>query len=227
MEQQMTRGQQAASELAAHCLVYRPDEVVDRLQSGLSQIRDLLLARLHLDVERQFGVDSMIAPVSLSHELAQMQNAGIVIDAFDAVLAGDEIAARGYVDNPEGWLSDWLLALRFGNRGPEFRQTHVEPYLGLADSARRLRFVSTLQRVVPESIRTPPVLFLLYPYAVRIVAAMAFGDEARAQQLRASQSQTFAAIPDCHECRGRVLANEERCRCCGNPIWTFAWLRAT
>jgi hypothetical protein len=227
MAQQLTRGQQAASELAAHCLVYRPEEVVDRLQSGLSQVRDLLLARLHLDVERQFGVDSMIAPISLSHELSQMQNAGTTIDAFDAVVVADEIVARGYVDNPDAWLLDWLLALRFGDRGPEFRQSQVDAYLGLADSARRLRFVSTLQRVVPESIRTPPVLFLLSPYAVRIVAAMAFGDEARAQQLRSAQTQIFAAIPDCHECRGRVLANDERCRCCGNPIWTFAWLRAT
>ena len=88
MAQQLTRGQQAASELAAHCLVYRPEEVVDRLQSGLSQVRDLLLARLHLDVERQFGVDSMIAPISLSHELSQMQNAGTTIDVTGTTVVG-------------------------------------------------------------------------------------------------------------------------------------------
>jgi hypothetical protein len=227
MEQQLTRGQRAAAELAAHCLVYRPDEVVDRLQSGFGQIRDLLLARLHLDVERQFGVDSMIAPISLSQEVAQMQEAARAIDAFNTVLVADEAAEREYVDNAESWLLDWLLALRFGDRGAEVRQTQANAYLGLSDTARRLRFVSTLQKVVPESIRTPPVLFLLFPLAVRIVAAMAFSDEVRAQQHRAAQTQLFAAIPDCHECRGRVLANEERCRCCGNPIWTFAWLRAT
>lgn len=225
MEQQLTRGQRAAIELAAHCLVYRPDDVVDRLQSGLSQLRDLFLARLHLDVERQFGVDSMIAPASLSQEMAQLQRAGLATDAYASVLAADEVAERGYVDDSSSWFLDWLLELRFGGRRDEIRREQVDAYRDLADSGRRLRFVSLLQKVLPESIRTPPVLFLLFPSAVRIAAAMAFGDEARAQQLRAAQTQLLAAIPDCHECRGRVLANEERCRCCGNPVWTFAWLR--
>lgn len=221
-----TRTSDAAASLAAHSLVFRPEDVVDRLQSGLTQLRDLLAARLHIDVERQFGVDSMVAPLNLSHELRQLQSAGVATDAYAAVLVADEAAARHYVDRPEEWLLDWILALRFGDRAAEIRRDEVDPYRVLSDKGRRLRFIAELQEAVPESLRTPPVLFHLFPPSVRIVAAMAFGDEARAQQLRGEQIARLSVIPDCHECRGRVLANDDRCRCCGNPLWTFAWLRA-
>ncbi len=222
-----TRSQRAAAELAAHAHVFRPEDVVDRLQAGLTLLRDELAGRLHIDVEREFGVDSMVAPLSLSHEFSQLRLAGEATDAYASVVAADEILARGYVDAAEGWLVDWLVELRFGDRAPTARQEHAEPYRALADKARRLRFVALVHKAVPESMRTPPVLFLLFPLGVRIVAAMAFGDEARAQQLRAEQVSLLSAIPECHECRGRVLANDERCRCCGNPVWTFAFLRAT
>ena len=43
-------------------------------------------------------------------------------------------------------------------------------------------------------------------------------------QIRAEQIRFLPAIGDCHECHGRVLDNEEICRCCGNPVWNFTWL---
>jgi hypothetical protein len=220
-----TRAQTAAAELAAHSLIYRPEDVVDRLQSGLMQLRDLLADRLHIDVERNFGVDSMVAPISLKHELSQLRSAEEATAAFAAVLVADESAARGFVDRADEWMIDWVLQLQFGDAGAALRRDQADPYRPLTETARRMRFVSVLQRAVPESLRTPPVIFLLFPLAVRIVAAMAFGDEPRANALRAEQANLLAVIRDCHECRGRVLANEERCRCCGNPLWTFAWLR--
>src|SRR5262245_26806092 len=87
MATQTTRTQRAAADLAAHALVYRPEDIVDRLQAGLTQLRDQLAGRLHVDVERQFGVDSMVAPLSLSHEVSQMQSAANATDAYAAVLA--------------------------------------------------------------------------------------------------------------------------------------------
>ena len=36
-------------------------EIVDSLSAGLTHLRDLLLLRVHEDVERFFGVDSMVA----------------------------------------------------------------------------------------------------------------------------------------------------------------------
>jgi len=87
-----------------------------------------------------------------------------------------------------------------------------------------LKFVSVLQRAIPESARAPLVLFRLYPRAVRILAAVAFGDPLRAQELRAEQIGFLPAISDCHECHGRVMDNEDICRCCGNPLWNFAFL---
>ena len=226
MPQQAERPQRTAAILAMRCPQLRSEEVVDSLRSGLTQVRELLTSRLHADVERQFGIDSMVAPMSLSHEARQLQHASIEADAYAAVIVDDEVVRGGYVERPEEWFRDWVFQLSLGEGWEARRNEHALGYQDLADKGRRLRFVSTLQRAVPESVRTPPVLFLLFPLAVRIVAAMAFGDSKRAQQLRSEQVALLPAIADCHECRGQVLGNDERCRNCGNPIWTFAWLRA-
>lgn len=225
MPTQSQRPERAASVLATHNSKLRSDDVVDRLVAGLTQLRDLLTSRLHVDVERQFGVDSMVAPLSLSHEARQLTLASDETDAYAAVLVDDEVTRGGYVDRPTEWFFDWVFDLLLGN-SPRARQEQAEPYRALSDKGRHLRFVAALQHAVPESVRTPPVLFLLFPKSVRIAAAMAFGDSRRAQELRLEQIELLPAIVDCHECRGRVLGNEERCRNCGNPLWTFAWLRA-
>src|SRR5262245_16003737 len=144
MATQTTRTQRAAADLASQALVYRPEDVADRLQAGLRQLREQLAGRLHVDVERQFGVDSMVAPLSLSHEVSQLQRAADATDAYSAVVAADEIANRGYVDKPLGWLVDWLIDLRFGDRAASARHELAEPYCALADKARRLRFIAVL-----------------------------------------------------------------------------------
>jgi hypothetical protein len=89
---------------------------------------------------------------------------------------------------------------------------------------RRLKFVSVLQRTIPQSARAPLVLFRLFPRSVRILAAVAFADPLSAQKLRNEQIGFLPAISDCHECHGQVLDNDEICRCCGNPLWNYTWL---
>jgi hypothetical protein len=168
----------------------------------------------------------MFAPMSLSQGVKRIQRARVEIDAYAAVVVNDEVTQSGYVDGLSEWFLDWIFQLRFGDEYEQTFKEHADPYRGLSDRGRRRRFVSILQQAVPESVKAPPVLFLLFPQSVRIIAAVAFGDALRAQKLRAEEVDLLSAIGDCHECRGRVLSNEETCRICGNPLWTFAWLRA-
>jgi hypothetical protein len=215
----------AAAALAPHCPNVSADSVVESLSSGLAQLRDLLTSRLHADVERQFGVDSLVAPLSELQEFKQMLRAGVEIDAFAAVVAADEVTQRGYVNCAPEWFLDWALRLRFGDSHELVLKENAEPYRELNDKGRQLRFASTLQHAVPESFRTPRLLFQLFPQSVRIVAAQAFQDTPRAGELRAEQQSLFPAIGDCRDCHGRVLDNHQRCDRCGNPVWTLAWLR--
>jgi hypothetical protein len=225
MPAQSQRPERAASVLAAHGSKRRSVDVVDGLVAGLTTLRDLLVSRLHVDVERQFGVDSMVAPLSLSHEARQLIRASDETDAFAAAVVEDEVTRGGYVEQPAEWFFEWIFGLLLGE-SPRIRQDQAEPYRALTDKGRHLRLVTALQQAVPDSVRTPPVLFLLFPLGVRIAAAMAFGDSRRAQELRLEQAELLPSIVDCHECRGRLLGNDERCRNCGNPLWTFAFLRA-
>jgi hypothetical protein len=226
MQNELQRRELAAAELAAHNPTSPPAEVIESLLSGLAQLRDLLTWRLHDDVQLQFGIDSMVAPASLSQEVKQIQQASVEIDAFTSVVVDAAVTDGRYVASPGEWFLDWIFQLRFGDGYELVRQEHADPYRGLTDKGRRLRFASVLHQAVPESMRTPPVLFVLYPLSVRIIAAMAFGDSQRAQKLRAEQVGLLPAIGDCDECRGRVLDNGQSCRNCGNPVWTFTWLRA-
>ncbi len=226
MQSPSQRRERAAAELAPRVSQFHPADVVDALSAGLTQLANLLASRLHDDVELEFGVDSMVAPTSLSQAGKQLRQAGVEIDALAAVIVDEEVTRGGYVTEPGAWFLDWLLQLRFGDDGPLVRQQHADAYRGQSDRVRRLRFASLLQEAVPESVKMPGVMLLLFPQAVRIAAAMAFGDAARAQQVRAEQVELLPAIGDCRDCRGRVLLNGAGCRNCGNPLWTYAWLRA-
>jgi hypothetical protein len=58
------------------------------------------------------------------------------------------------------------------------------------------------------------------------MTAVAFGDTALAQELRKRQIRLLPSILDCHDCRGSVLDNNEKCPQCGNPFWFCNWLTA-
>lgn len=219
------RRERAAAELSQRSPQLQASPLIDSLSAGLTQLRDLLINRIHSDVELEFGVDTMIAPSSSATEVKQVLRAGLEIDAYSAIVANDEVLRGGYVDRAGEWFLDWLVRLRMDNYSEPDVNQRVAFYRTQSLEDCRRAFVTNLQRAVPESLKTPLVLFRLVPLAVRIVAASAFGDASRAQQLRTEQKELLPVISDCHECHGRLLGNDDHCRCCGNPIWTFAWLR--
>jgi hypothetical protein len=118
----------------------------------------------------------------------------------------------------------WIFRLRLGEGYQAVVDKRVGYYSSRTIEERRLKFVSVLQRTMPQSAKAPLILFRLFPRSVRILTAVAFGDPWRAKELRAEQIRFLPSIADCHECHGRVLDNDEICRCCGNPLWNFAWL---
>ena len=181
------------------------------------------MVRAHDDVERTCGTDSMFA-TSLANMERQARRVKIEIEAYACIVVDDEVTQSGYVNDTGTWFLDWIFRLRLGEGYRSVMDQRVDYYRSRTIEKRRLKFVSVLQRSMPESARAPLVLFRLFPRAVRILAAVAFGDPLRAQELRAEQTGFLPAISDCHECHGRVLDNEEICRCCGNPVWTFSYL---
>ncbi len=223
--QQSQQRAQAAVELQTH----RPDLdaqwVVESLSAGLTHLRDLLLVRVHDDVQRKYGTDSMLG-VSLQKLEQQERNAKIEIEAYSCVVLAEEAAQGGYVGEDSEWFLDWMFRLRLGDSCDALEEERVRYYQSDSIEERRLKFAKLLQRVVPESLKAPLVLLRLYPRSLRILVAVAFGDPLRARELRAEQTALLPAIAECHECHGRVLDNDEICRCCGNPVWSFAWLLA-
>ncbi|MCA9230296.1 MAG: hypothetical protein KDA57_06575 [Planctomycetales bacterium] len=217
------RRDQAVGELQSHVHDLNSRQVVDSLSVGMTRLCDLLMVRAHDDVERQYGSDSMVA-TSLKTIERQAKSARVEIEAYSCIVVEDEVSSSGYVDSAEEWLLNWLFHLRLGSGFQSVVDKRVDFYRSPTIEERRLKFLSVLQRVMPESTKAPLVLFRLFPRSLRIVAAVAFGDLARAQELRAEQARFLPAMVDCHECHGRVLDNFEVCRCCSNPVWKFAWL---
>ena len=64
----MLTSQKVRAVIESELAQYAPDvdvaRTVDSLSVGLTLLRNLLLSRIHEDVERHVGFDSMIAPVS-------------------------------------------------------------------------------------------------------------------------------------------------------------------
>lgn len=222
-KQQSERQDLAAAELLAHCPELNSQRIVDSLSVGLTHLRNMLMVRTRDDVARKFGSDSMTG-MSLSEMQKQDQLAKVEIEAYACILIVDEVALNGYIKDTDPWFLEWMFHLRFGDGYKPVFDRRVDFYHSHSIEQRRLKFVSVLQRVLPESARAPLVLFRLFPRAVRILTAVAFGDPLRAQELRTEQAGVLPAISDCHECHGRVLDNEEACRCCGNPVWNYAFL---
>lgn len=200
--------------------------VADSLSAGLTLLRDLLLTRLHEDVERQMGIDPLLAPGSQREEQKQIQNAKVEIEIYMNIVASEEATQSGYVRHAEAQLSEWLFRLRMDHEQEALFRRRIQQYASPSVEARRIKFLALIERTIPESVRTPLVLFRLFPRAVRIATAVAFADPLRAQELRAEQCSFLPAIGDCFECHGRVLDNEETCPVCGNPVWEFSWLQA-
>jgi len=199
--------------------------VVDHLSADLTNLRNLLLRRVHEDVQTEFGLDSMLSPMTASEEERELRNAKVEIEIYSAVVAANEIAAGGYVDD-EAWAIDWLMHLRFGDDIPEGLQHRLDGYRKRSRESRRLLFSDLLVRSLPEAHKAPLIIFRLFPRAVRLAVAVTFNDPVRAARWRDEQTAMLPAVGDCLQCHGRPLESGDVCDECGNPLWKLPWLRA-
>ncbi|MBN2579755.1 MAG: hypothetical protein JXB10_12265 [Pirellulales bacterium] len=200
------------------------EQVVPCLATGLAQIRDTLYPRLHQDVERHVGQDSMRMPVSA---LRAAQQALREINLYEAVEAAEAAARFGYLSTPRPWLAPWLARLLMCEENlDEETQRRLAICQSQKPDQRHCTFLDALARVLPQSVEAPLVLFRLLPLAIQITVAQAFVDQERAAQLRREQIAVLPAIADCPHCHGRVMESVEACPACGNPLWKYEWLRA-
>ena len=198
--------------------------VAGSLAEGLNLLRDLLYARLHFDVERAIGRDSMLMPVS---EIKAEKSAKLEIELYQVAVSADAAGQLGYLGTEDGWFSDWLARFRLGDVQAEAHAAErLAGYTSQIADQRRLAFTDVLAGTLPESRRAPLVLFRLMPLSVEVATALAFGDPHNASEARGRQETFLPAIRDCRECHGRVLENGRQCRQCGNPLWKFQWLTA-
>ncbi|MHC4403671.1 MAG: hypothetical protein ACYTG0_28780 [Planctomycetota bacterium] len=199
--------------------------VAGSLSGGLRVLGDSFYQRVQRDVEKTFGRDSMLMPLSeaKSETLTKTQ-----IEIYEIAESAAAAREHGYVKGRDDWYVRWLTRLRLGDIEADVSAVRRrDDYLAQTPDERRLAFTDVLERVLPESRRAPLVLFRLVPLAVRIVTSLAFGDHPRAWNARDSQKAYLAAIGYCGRCQGKVLENGEQCPGCGNPMWKYDWLTAT
>ena len=198
-------------------------DIANSLDAGLTTLRSLLFHRVHDDVQKSFGVDSMLIPASLFE--AEIKAKG-EIEIFQIAESTEFVRTHGYVSDPE-WYRDWLGTFRIGEGyATESIRQRILRYETMSDDARRLEFSSVLEKTIRDASRAPLVLYRLVPLAIGIVTAVAFGQRLDAAELRNQQAYWLPSISDCHECHGRPLDNGETCEVCGNPVWKYEWLTA-
>jgi len=196
-------------------------QVIESLCGGLKLIRDAVYARIHADVERRMGTDSMIFPLS---EEKSERTAKLEIEIYQIVVAAGAAEAKGYISDGN-WFRDWLTQLRLGNVDGNSRAARrISYYVAKSPSDQRLAFSNILAIALPEASRSPLILLRLVPAAVQIAVALAFGKSVDAQQWRHEQTEILPSIADCYSCHGKLMENGEQCTMCGNPLWTYEWL---
>ena len=221
---QQQRREQAALQLRPHGSAKSAPAVVESLVAGLTTLRKLLLTRVHKDVEDFFGLDSALAPITGSEVKREIHVLAWEVELFSLALAADEATASGFLREDRDWSLRWLIELRLGTEPPSAAFDRARGYLTLPHDKQRLRFASIVERTLPEATKAPLVIYRLYPRAVRVATAVAFGDPLRAGEIRNEQISILPAITDCHHCHGRPLDNGEVCQDCGNPLWKINWL---
>lgn len=219
------RRDQATLALEGHDAALAAEEVVQVLDAGIAQLRDAFVVRVHEDLEEEFGRDSMLAPPSWSREVEEVRGARNEVDAYSCFIVADQAARYAYVADPGDWLQPWALQIRFGD-DIAFGLQRAGSYGQMTPRERHTFFVSLVHRVLPESRKAPAVLFHLFSRGVKIMAALAFGNSDRALALRKQQREMLTAIGECPECHGHLLEPDVQCATCGNPLWTYTWLRA-
>ena len=216
------RHSQAARELNEH--LYRDDgqQIIDRLCSGLNLLRELLYTRVHEDVQREFGIDSSLAPLS---EPKAERVTKLEIEIYQVVISYVAACDYGYVPHNDDRFLDSLGRLRLGEslNSPSVTK-RIDYYFNKGYSDRRLAFSDVLAHAFRGSRKAPLVIFRLFPRAIQLVTATAFDDPLRAGEIRNEQVDLLPEIPSCEACHGRPLSNNAQCGICGNPLWNFDWL---
>jgi hypothetical protein len=196
--------------------------VADCLSRGLRILRDAFYLRIHQDVERVLGKDSLLMPVS---ELQALRRTTEEVEAYQIAESAAAVGQSGYLGERADWYLPWLVRLRLGEHSSSSQVlARCLEYASRSDDQRWLAFTDALARILPESRQAPLVLFRLYPLALRIVTADAFDDRETAAALRNRQAATLPAILACRVCHGQILPSDEPCPRCGNPLWKYEWL---
>ncbi len=212
----------AVDEFSQHESREEAVRVVATLAKGLGLLREKFYRRVHQDVEQVIGVDSVLMPVS---EAKTQRLAADEIDTFQVAESAAMAKQYGYVSGTDSWYLPWLAKLRLASRALEPGvEKRLLGYWGATADRRRLDFQNSLTRIVPEAIQAPLVLFQLFPLAILVTTAQAFGDSATAERLRGEQVEILPGICDCRECGGKLLDPGEKCSECGNPLWKYAYL---
>ena len=209
------RLEHAQAELTRHHGGVNSSEIVESLWAGLTTLRKLFLARLHP------GFDS------LTEAKREFRHAAAEIEIYSLLVVVAEAEHSGYTKGDLTWFRDWLLRLSWGDEIDSATLEHFQSYEHHSDGERRRMFASSLEQALPEATAAPLIIYRLYPRAVRIATAVAFGDAPRAREVRSEQISYLPVIGDCHQCHGRPLENGEICPDCSNPLWKTAWLNAT
>jgi hypothetical protein len=195
--------------------------IVTSLAAGLTLLRDHSYQRIHFDVEEQVGQDSMLVPLSEKRAYEQTRE---VIEVYLVVESAWEAQRLGIPAAADDWFLGWLGEFRLGERA---RLSEIVPYRKKSPDARRRAFMDGLMKVLPESSRAPLVLYRLFPLAIHVATALAFGHHPQASMLRAQQVTCLPPINECPQCQGALLENGESCATCGNPLWKYQWLIIT
>jgi hypothetical protein len=224
LQEQLPRRAEAVSEFDRH--EHRTDgtQVVRSLADGLSLLRNAFFERVHGDVEKVFGTDSSILDAAA---LKNEANADAEIEIYLTVESALYAVGNHYVSTEDAWFREWLGRLRLGESlaSPAVAQRLTYYFERSADDRRRA-FSARLQRVFPESGHAPLIIYRLFPLAISVATAVAFGDLSRAEETRKGQIAWLPGIEYCPACHGRLLENGEKCQQCGNPFWKTDWLTA-
>jgi hypothetical protein len=215
---------QAAKEFNIHFNRNDGERVAVSLDAGLELLGDLLYLRLHSDVEKSIGTDSMTIPVSETKTREQINTEIEIYQIAESQAAVQDFVSHGHYDQ---WYWQWLTRLRLNASPVEINaEERIADYISKTPHSRELAFTNILVKRLPEANRAPLVLFQLFPLAVHIATVLAFDDRRTAAKLRDQQAIYLPAIGDCNQCHGKLLTNGDKCPKCGNPLWTYEWLAA-
>ncbi len=145
VQDQSPRLAAAAAELAGHGHCHDAGQVVAGLADGLSLLRELFFERMHGDVERIIGYDSMLLGASAVRSEADTH---IEIEIYEVVEAAAEAAAGQFTSDDE-WFCHWLARLRLGMAAdkPAIAQ-RFSFYVGKPPDVRRRTFLGTAAAAV-------------------------------------------------------------------------------